>query len=764
MVSLARHARPSRATVLGEGIAVVNGKFAWVSAAAAILVGATAVGFAEEAADEGQLEEVIVTAQKRTEDVQKTAISIATVSGEEMAAQGKTSLDAALSSVPAVQVQGLAQGAQVFIRGVGSSIDPAFADPAIALMVDGVYDGRTEAVQGGSYDIDRVEVLRGPQGTLYGRNASGGSVNVITRNPDLSAFGAYGRLQVGNYSLRRGEGMLNLPASQTFGVRFAAYREKRNGYIDDGSMDSDSWGARAKLLYKPNERVSVVVKVDVNRVDQLGPNTVPVPGSAGQLTFPPPIFWTNFNPANNPPWNTGDPGPILRFPNGWVTGSSSPWSNDAQHPPGWEKRKSETYSAQIDADLGFGTLTILPGYTRHRNSLASNFLFGILTGPYSVGTGNATYTSAEVRLASAADSRVRWLLGAYYLRSEGGPTFSGQVTNDPISGTNYTTDQVFAPGKTLAAFGQITYPITDSFRLTGGLRYSRDKQGSSFQIINPDINYDSGVIAFEQTQPSTTYKAGFEYDLAARSMLYGHVATGFKQGGLSPSVPPNKFDPEKLTSYEIGAKNRFLDNTLQLNVAAFYYDYNNYQLSSFDVLELGSTGVFTNFPVVHNAKTGKVAGGELELDWLVTPSDNLKAAATVLDAKYGEIVLPNNPFVNQGPYELKDKTMANSPKFTATLSYEHTWNLPAGSLSAGFNARYSGAYYATPELYMPGARQGSYTRSGAQVRYAAPADRWSISLWGNNLEDKAQTTYVFPAYRRFVTAPGTFGLTAEVRI
>jgi iron complex outermembrane recepter protein len=148
---------------------------------------------------------------------------------------------------------------------------------------------------------------------------------------------------------------------------------------------------------------------------------------------------------------------------------------------------------------------------------------------------------------------------------------------------------------------------------------------------------------------------------------------------------------------------------------------------------------------------------------LATQNDNLRGSVALLDAKYGEIVLPNNPFVNQGPYQLKGKTMANSPKVAATLSYDHSWQVATGKLTAGFNTRYSDSYYATPELYLPGALQKSYTRTGVQLRYAAAQAGWSLSVWGNNLENKAQTTYVFPAYRRFVTAPRTVGITAELR-
>lgn len=253
---------------------------------------------------------------------------------------------------------------------------------------------------------------------------------------------------------------------------------------------------------------------------------------------------SNFDPPNAIPANAGTcPGspfigcaPQWRFPDGWETASNSPWSNDAQHPPGAEVRKSESYALQLDADLGLGTLTVLPAYARHRNTLYSSFLFGSLTGPYTAETGNATYTPVEVRLASAASSRVTWLVGGYYLKSEGGPTFSGQTTSDPSIGT-FVTDQTYAPGKTLAAFGQLTYPVTDALRVTAGLRYSQDKQGTSFQIagdLSGGGSYDSGPTTFSENQPSTTYKAGFEYDLAARSMLYGHVATGFSRAASRP--------------------------------------------------------------------------------------------------------------------------------------------------------------------------------------------------------------------------------------
>ena len=169
------------------------------------------------------LNAVVVTAQKRESTVQSTPISIGVVTAEEIALAPDNSLDDLLQNVPGVEVQGLAQGGQVYVRGIGSSIDPTFADPAVALMVDGAYNGRTESVVGGVYDVERVEVLRGPQGTLYGRNASGGSINVITANPVLKNTG-YVRAQLGNYSLWKVEAMGNAKISNTAAVRVAGFK------------------------------------------------------------------------------------------------------------------------------------------------------------------------------------------------------------------------------------------------------------------------------------------------------------------------------------------------------------------------------------------------------------------------------------------------------------------------------------------------------------------------------------------------------------
>lgn len=718
-----------------------------VAVASALHV-STAFAQSEEGANgSATLTEIIVTAQKREQSIQDTALSMSAVGGDEIQDKAQGSLDAVLKNVAGVEIQGLAQGAQIYIRGVGSSVDPTFADPAVALMVDGSYNGRTETVQSASYDISRVEVLRGPQGTLYGRNASGGIVNVITRDPSLTeGLSGYWNAQLGNYDHARIEGALNVPVSDRVALRFSGYRENRDGYVDDGSYDSESWGLRGKLLVEPTDWLRVVLKADIYRAGGTGANTVPVAGSAGKLTFPPPYFTV----------------PVVRFPDGWQQKTpGDAWSNDPEHVPGYIRRKAESYSAQIDADLGPATLTLLPSYSRSDNELSSNFIFGSImpfVGPtyttegndnYTPQTTGATYKSIEVRLSSTGKGPLQYVLGFYYLKSDpNGYVLETSATTN--AGVGYTVYNAMQAGDTIAAFGQATYSLTDALRVTGGLRISQDKiaQGYSIALAGEEASYD-----FHQKQRSTQYKVGLEYDLAARSLVYAHWSTGFKQGGISPTFPPIAFKPETLKAVEIGVKNTFLDNRLLLNAAAFHYDYKNYQFSTLQQLAIGDREDTANFSVIQNAGATTIKGAEASFEFVPWANGRISGSVTYLDAKYGEALLPNNPFVNQGPVSLKGKQMQNSPDWAGNIAIEQGFEIGGGMLTVGANSHLSTGYYVTPEQYLAGAYQKGFTRSDASIRYEI--DGMTISANVKNIEDRAQTTYVFPAYRRFITAPRT---------
>ena len=713
------------------------------------------------------LREVVVTAQKRSESVQSIPISIGVLRKEEIAQAPDNGLDNLLRNVPGVEIQGLAQGAQVYVRGIGSSIDPTFADPAVALMVDGAYNGRTESVAGGVYDVERVEVLRGPQGTLYGRNASGGSINVVTANPVLKNTG-YVRAQAGNYSLWKIEAMGNAKLGKKAAVRVAGFRQQRDGYVDDGSNNADNYGARLKFLYLPSDKIKIVAKADIYREGGTGQNTVPVDSSAGNLFFPPPFFVENFDPTQDPPFVGGPP--ILRFPNGWEKPDpDSPWSNNREHPPGAIDRKSESFALQVDADLGFGTLTLLPTYTHNRNALTSSFLFGSIlpfqgptydTTPYGTQESENKYTSFEARLASneKEGSKLSYLVGLYYLNSDGGSD-ALETSSISSSGQMLTAANTIVPSNTLAGFGQLTYSLTDKFRLTGGVRLSQDKNGQDYTL---SIDGATGEkVEFTQDVTNFQYKLGLEYDLKEQSLLYGHVSTGFKQGGISPTYPPTPFEPEELFAIELGSKNRILNNKLLINLSIFNYKYKNYQFSSFQTLPVGNQDAMADFIVIGNASSSNIFGLELETEAILWKGGRLTASITTLDAVYGDAVLPNNPFVNQGDFNLKGRQIQNAPEWTGNIGFNQGFEIGPGAITFDIHTHLSTSYYTTPEQYLPGAYQDNYTRSGLSLGFIAKKQKWSVKAWLENLENKAQTTYVFPVYRRLVTSPRTFGVNAE---
>ncbi|TXS90294.1 TonB-dependent receptor plug domain-containing protein [Parahaliea maris] len=750
-------------------------KFTWKSSRehqipfAATAIAALVSTSAYAQVDDGRLvlEEIIVTAQKREQTLQNTPLSVSAILGQDIIKDAKSSLADVLKDFNSIEVQGLAQGAQIYIRGVGSSIDPMFADPAVALMVDGVYNGRTEAVSAGAFDVARVEALRGPQGTLYGRNASGGVVNVITNNPTLDEITGFISGTIGNYDLRRAEGAINIPLGETVAVRFAGVTEDRDGYIDDGGNDSDFWGLRAKLLFEPNDNFNVIAKADVFDQGGTGQNTVPVPGSAGNLAFPPPFFIENFDPTMIPPF--GPPGfPVFRFPDGWEQrDNGDAWSNNREHLPGFIERRSESYSAEINVGLDFATLTVLPSYTKIENRLVSNYLFGSIVpfaGPtYDISTygdqlAEVEYTSLELRLSSESDGPWQYVAGLYWLESDQG---DGELPVDTFtsSGDLLSLNNTFQPSETIAAFGQLTYSVTELFRLTAGLRLSRDDTAQDYEyLLTSPGGTASDSFAFDDSQDSSQYKLGLEYDLGENTLFYAHVATGFKQGGISPTFPPTSFDPEDLIAYEVGLKSQFWDYRAQVNVAAFRYDYDNYQFSVFETQPAGDLGASADFVVIKNADDTTLNGLELESRFALWEGGDLSLSLAYLDAEYGSAILPNSPFANQGDFDLGGRPIQNAPEFSGSLGISQTFEVFGGDLRFALNTHYSDGYYVSPEQYLPGAYQEDYTRTDFSIRFDSPDNSWYASAFLKNIEDDDQTTYVYPVYRRFVSDPRTYGL------
>jgi iron complex outermembrane receptor protein len=715
---------PFRLSLLAAALSLATGT--WAQSA---LAEEPTAAEAKKAERPQALEAVVITAERRKESAQRTSISLTAISGDEARDKGQTSLANIVTDTPSLNIQASPQGGQIYIRGIGSSGDSNWIDPAVGLMLDGVYSGRAETVMSSMYDIARVEVLRGPQGTLYGRNSTGGTINVITNEPERR-FSAGLNTQFGNYNLRHADAMVNVPLGDTVAARLAVMRETRDGYFSNDGYASDLTGARLKLLARPAEGLTLGLTYD--HYLQKGTGATSVPRAADGL--PPFANWAQY-PAD----------------------LSDPWAVDAQHPADQQVVKFDTISAQASVELGWATLSLLPSHMQSRRDLHTDLITGTVlaaTLPQTIWVEKQD--SVELRLTSPASSPVKWVAGAYAFRSE-----NQQIAN--ISSTlTYDTYGVTVPVRSRALFGQMTYPLNDSQRVIAGLRYTADDKSEHYGIRSNLSSYDSGLQSIAKTYKAATWKFGFEQDLAPGNMLYATASSGYKAGGFATSaLPPRSYEPETLTAFELGSKNRFLDQTLQINAAAYYYKYKNAQLQ-YPLFEASpnpddSSGTTQFAQYVTNAKTANNYGAEAELKWMPTANGLFKASVAYMKAKYGDMVVASQSSLSGSP-------MANTPTWSGMLGYEHNFDFSnGGMLTAGIQARITDGYWVTPEKTLANAWQSGYTKSDLTLSYRPSSERWSLGAWVRNLENKAVTSMAFPLGRVLISEPRTLGVNASVR-
>lgn len=671
------------------------------------------------------LEEIVVTAERREANLQKTPISLTAITGETLEARDVTSIDGALRDVAGVVIQGNANGAYVFIRGIGASQDTAIGGPAVNLNFDGVYQQQTEVPMASIYDVERVEVLRGPQGTLYGRNATAGSINIITANP-TNEYQASGSVGVGNYSLLKTEAMVNVPVTDSVAVRAAMVSERHDGYIQpSGYDDADNLGGRLKVLIKPSDDLSLLLAGDYLHIGGVGNGGV----------------------------------------NSLATHPDDAWYGTA--PTGKTDLSSWRAYAQLDWNIGIGNLTVLPAHQDFEKFDNNVIIMPATTA--AAGIVQERQDTLEVRLASPAESAIKWVGGAYYL---------GSKTNIPAA----VASQISLPAgaftypylsgsevKSLALFGQATFPVTEALRLTGGVRYTQDDKTAYNQTsASTRVNYDGSWNSF-------TYKAGVEFDAAEQSMVYANVSTGFKAGGLDQGF--NKYDPEKLLAYSLGAKNRFFDSRLQVNAEAYYYDYKDFQAQyGYRCQNSVACPVITTFAnTIVNAGQASLYGAEIETSMQLSSVDRVDMNVAYSHTNFDElIIVPGTQ--NNSPTGcattltctvlpnqiLTNESLSNAPEWSGSLGYEHLFVLPNdGNISVSADTHYYSSYwtlYRRPPQVPTESFQDSYFKSNAFVAYNAPDSKWSARVYVKNVEDQAVvTSAVGPALT--LQAPRTYGFT-----
>jgi len=706
---------------------------------------------------QGQLEEVVVTAERRSADIQKAATSVSVRSGAELRNQGRYTLRQMLEDVPGISggaadapvqsasgVDSAAPGLN--IRGLKSN-SGAFGSvtsvaAAAAVYVDGVYEG-----VGGGYDIDRVEILRGPQGTLYGRSATSGLVAIHTKDPQLDRLGGDATLELGNFNLRHYTGAVNVPVvANALGIRVSGNRYERNGYVsaDGGALASTD--AKVKILYKPNDDVSLLLGFALQNNDtHNGGTTITLkPGAPNTFCFESP--------------STCAPTPV-------GTGS-----NDFRQ-----------YWALLNWNLGFATLTYQPAY-RTWKSQGVSYSRSNAPGPAAnidstVEFPRDRFNTQEIRLSSHPDSKLIWQIGGLYYENSLSSGFKATFVPSGIVPVNAQVRDKTT--RAAGVFAEATYPVADAWRVTAGARYDHTRVSivedyTSITGVTQNLSGEAGTRRFD----NVTYKARLEHDLTAQNMLYASVSTGFSPGDVSVTTGPSgnpyalDLEAETLTAYEVGSKNRFLDNRLQVNGAIYYSHYGAYQTAGINV----APALLNSLVFATLAAPAQIYGGELETLMQLTPSDRAGLNLGYTKAHF----VDKNRVINTGAgstvkfseYFVRDEIPGITP-FTASLSYDHTFHLPADStLTFRGAARYLAGHPVT-NVTAPQRAAGTepYLLVDAQVvgdlsaTWASASDRFSVTGYVRNVDDKQFKVSAFAQTGSVTSSPSdprTYGAVLNV--
>ncbi|WP_052309426.1 TonB-dependent receptor [Novosphingobium sp. Rr 2-17] len=728
-ITLAAPSRPARATSPVAYMAPANSA---ATVATAEQSAATSDDQAAPTSTQG-LEEIVVTAQRRSEDLQQAALSVTVRTGEEMLAQGRYSLESILTDVPGVSggastlSTGSATGtdspsASLIIRGIPSNTGVAGTTTSVAssaaIYVDGVYNGN-----GGNYDISRIEVLRGPQGTLYGRSATTGLVAIHTRDPELDKFGADGSVEVANYDTRRVGGAINIPLiDDQLALRVSGNYYTRNGYVLNGQGGSlTNKNLRAKLLYKPTDNFSLLL------------------GVAGE---------------NSDLYSSGT---TVQFP---ATGDYIVASN----PIGAGVNKTRQYWAEANLDLGSATLSYIPAF-RTWTSYSMNYARNPALpsgGNQALNTPKDDFMTHELRLASNGDGPLKWQVGALYYRNV---LHNEQISRDSVSNALTSSSDTHRTTDAIGGFGEATYSFSPDTRFTGGLRYDYTKvQVSQVYTVNSGLTLGGaqGSLTYglpeilssrtlsgadgRRTFTNLTYKARIEHDLSPSNMVYALTSTGVAPGdvtlatGVDNSPTVVTIGSETLTSYEIGSKNRFLNNKLQVNGSVFYYVYGGYQVANINISPIASIRSYTTL-----SSPARAYGGELEVLYRPTSNDRFSINVSYTNAYFvdrEDQIVPGSGGKTFDYYYHRKKIPGVVP-FNAQFAYDHTFDLSGGSrLTVRGDIRYLSPYAVAPINQV----QDTTTNAYAQIHNNGDVLGNLSASW--NSEDGK---YMLSAYMRNVT-------------
>jgi len=721
---------------------------------ALVLAGARPALAADAAADTGGLEEIIVTALHESQELLRTPVAVTAITGADLAKEGINSTQELSGMVPGLSIDKSAD-MYITIRGVTSNDATEKGDPSAAFMMDGVYIARPQAQDVSFFDINRIEVLRGPQGTLWGRNTTAGLIHVISNLPEHKDAASL-NVGYGSYNSVQADGMVNVDAGDHAAVRAAFAFDKRNDFYQssvpsayDANPLRNNFSARVTGLFELSDKAKLVLRGDYSSMQGSNSGGGSLLGQAYDLTDP-------YNPVRKSvssdellrrPYALGFP---MRINNStWGLGSELNW------------------------DLGPVALTYTGSY-RELRRLEDQSLQIAAIPVRAYFFGNYWQNSQEFRVATTGDGPFKAQGGVYYFKERSGIGFFLYNFFAIPGSTVFGFPQDPTISESYAAFGQATYSLTPAVRMTAGVRYSHDdKSRDGGTILNFGAStitppYDVFLLNWAHRQyAKTTWRLGLEGDIAVDTLLYGSVATGYKAGGFGDGCEPGSSDPkgvacnqprdasalyynpENLTAYEGGLKGK-VGGKLRYSASVFYYDYTDLQLSG-----VGSVSGAPSL-VTTNAGKASVTGVELEGSLKISANQRLDGSATWTDAKYTKYLAYKNAtnFV-----DYKGRALDRAPKETLSLSYAYTQTTDNGShVEYRIGGRYSASYvvsaYSVPAQY----EQPSFVKADASVSYSGSGDKWYVRAYGRNLTNEVTLTNVDSFSNMFVGEPRTYGL------
>jgi iron complex outermembrane receptor protein len=683
-------------------------------------------------------DEVVVTARRTEESLQEVPASVSAFSQQQLErlnASDSTGLQGAVPNLNIVQGRGSSNATNIYIRGIGQPDALQTFDPAVGFYVDGVYYSRIRGTQMELFDIDRVEVLRGPQGTLYGKNTIGGAYSIITHRPGQDPRGLF-QVTVGDYGLLESRLAASGPLNDHLAIGGALFGTTRDGYVTnpitgEDYNDRNAWGGRFQAALDVTPDFSLDFSADIQEED----NALTMGQAQNTLTTiigvpiivipsPPPEF--NFQATPTPGLPNSS---TMRH---WGTSLTANWEvNENLTLRSISAYRDLEYTDYVDIDATqIETGDVLVDVAQDQTSQEFQ---AIWEGDRFTAIGGVYYLLENI--ASHQEAYADDLLGGFL----GGGTFLRTVDDDL-----QTTS--------LAAFGNVNYHLTDRLSISGGVRFTEEEKDyfrtTSTFSSNPLFTANPALgspMNRNETWDDVSGLISLDYQATDNVLLYGRVAQGFKSGGFNGRAnnagEDAPYDPETVTSYEVGVKSDWFGNTLRANFAAFYNDYRDFQARV--------SGITDDVPpvirlTVLNAGQLEITGAELELVWRATDALTLDSQIGYLDASYGEF--DDVRFVAFGGSRAFQEP-AFSPDWTARFGANYVFNLgDHGEFelngAARFRSRMALAVDNTlvnSSVELPSMFQDDYWLYDASATWR-PTDVLSIALVGRNLSDEVYTT------------------------